>query len=249
MIFVTRSQFNFLCKDTRNPDMYLIYSISQEWYVHDCALSHFVVSRSMVESKIVLFPTHWQWGYYSLAQSHRDTTEFCPVSFNIASLAPGQSCDYPLQWRHNDRDVVSNHQPHDCLQHRLFKYKSKKTSKHRVTGLYTGNSPVNGEFPARRASNAENVSIWWRHHAKCQWSNPEELGSHETRVPSQHRKTIFSGIDSHYKDKTVVRPSYLYTDGNPYMGKTTSLYWYEPQQELNTELQQNIDMFYGKYCA
>ena len=25
---------------------------------------------------------------------------------------------------------------------------------------------VTGEFPAQRASNAENVSIWWRHHAK-----------------------------------------------------------------------------------
>ena len=26
------------------------------------------------------------------------------------------------------------------------------------------NSPVTGEFPAQRVSNAENVSIWWRHH-------------------------------------------------------------------------------------
>ena len=41
---------------------------------------------------------------------------------------------------------------------------SKNTSKLRVTGLCEGNSPVTGEFPAQRASNAENVSIWWRHH-------------------------------------------------------------------------------------
>ena len=41
---------------------------------------------------------------------------------------------------------------------------SKKTSKLRVTGLWEGNSPVTGEFPAQRASNAENVSILWRHH-------------------------------------------------------------------------------------
>ena len=27
-----------------------------------------------------------------------------------------------------------------------------------------GNSLVTGEFPAQKASNAENVSIWWRHH-------------------------------------------------------------------------------------
>ena len=42
----------------------------------------------------------------------------------------------------------------------------RKTSKLRVTGLCEGNSPVTGEFPAQRASNAENASIWWRHHIK-----------------------------------------------------------------------------------
>ena len=69
-----------------------------------------------------------------------------------------------LRWRHNGRDGVSNHQPHDCLLHRLFKRWSKKTSKLRVTGLCVGNSPGTGEFPAKMASNAENVSMWWRHH-------------------------------------------------------------------------------------
>ena len=42
--------------------------------------------------------------------------------------------------------------------------KSKKISKLRVTGLCEGNSPVTGEFPAQRTSNAGSVSIWWRHH-------------------------------------------------------------------------------------
>ena len=73
----------------------------------------------------------------------------------------------PLQWRHNGRDGVSNHQPHDCLLNRLFRRRSKKTSKLRVAGLCAGNSPVVGEFPAHMASNAENVSIWWRHHANA----------------------------------------------------------------------------------
>ena len=36
----------------------------------------------------------------------------------------------------------------------------------RVTGLCVGNSPGAGEFPAQSASNAENVSIWWRHHVQ-----------------------------------------------------------------------------------
>ena len=44
--------------------------------------------------------------------------------------------------------------------------RSKKAAKLRVTGLCKGNSPVTGEFPAQRASNAENVSIWWRHHGE-----------------------------------------------------------------------------------
>ena len=69
-----------------------------------------------------------------------------------------------LRWRHNGRDGVSNHQPHDCLLNRLFGRRSKWTSKLRVTGLCVGNSPGTGEIPAQMASNAENVSTWWRHH-------------------------------------------------------------------------------------
>ena len=69
---------------------------------------------------------------------------------------------FPLQWRHNEHDGVSNYLPHNCLLKRLFRPISKKTSKLRVTGLCEGNSPVTGEFPTKRASNEEYVSIWWR---------------------------------------------------------------------------------------
>ena len=72
-----------------------------------------------------------------------------------------------LQWRHNEHDGVSNHQLHNCLLNLLFRRRSKKASKLRVTGLCEGNSPVTGEFPSQMASNAENVSIWWRHHVVC----------------------------------------------------------------------------------
>ena len=71
-----------------------------------------------------------------------------------------------LRWCHNELDGVLDHQPHDCLLNRLFGRRSKKTSKLRVTGLCAGNSPGTGEFPTQKASNAENVSIWWRHHVK-----------------------------------------------------------------------------------
>ena len=43
---------------------------------------------------------------------------------------------------------------------RIAEAANKKKWKLRVTGLCEGT----GEFPAQRASNAENVSIWWRHH-------------------------------------------------------------------------------------
>ena len=41
------------------------------------------------------------------------------------------------------------------LLNRLFRRRSKKTSKLCVTDLCAGNSPVTGEFPAKSASNAE----------------------------------------------------------------------------------------------
>ena len=94
-----------------------------------------------------------------------------------------------LQWRHNERDSLSNHQPHDCLLNRLFGRRSKKTSKLNVTGLCVGNSPVTGEFPAQMASNAENVSIlmtssWHGLHMCC--VNPIQLFGDVNNGPSQH---------------------------------------------------------------
>ena len=87
-----------------------------------------------------------------------------------------------LQWRHNVCDGVWNHQPHDCLLNRLFRHRSKKTSNLGVTSLWEGNSPVTGEFPAQWASNAENVSIWWRHHAKPE-QNGRRLQTTITQTP------------------------------------------------------------------
>ena len=73
-----------------------------------------------------------------------------------------------LHWRHNDHDGVSNHQPRGCLLNRLFRPFIQTQIKENIIaprhwplcGEFTGT----GEFPAQRASYAENVSIWWRHH-------------------------------------------------------------------------------------
>ena len=76
----------------------------------------------------------------------------------------------------NERDDGSNHQPHDCSLNLLFKAQIKKNSKLRVTGLYAANSTVTGEFPAQMTSNAENVSIWWRHHVNKLLKNSRIFG-------------------------------------------------------------------------
>ena len=60
-----------------------------------------------------------------------------------------------LRWRHNERNGVSNHRRLDGLLNRLFGRRSKKTPKPRVTGLCEGNSPVTGELPSQKASNAK----------------------------------------------------------------------------------------------
>ena len=134
-----------------------------------------MVATSYVKPHLMGLP-HW-----SLRRSPSQWT----VSVTSNSLSPGRcGCDFKyvdfkhklglisrifkeillLPWRGNERDCVSDHQPFDCLLNCLFRHRSNNTSKLRVTGLCEGNSLVTGEFPAQKASNAENVSIWWRHH-------------------------------------------------------------------------------------
>ena len=88
---------------------------------------------------------------------------FYPYSSGFPSLILLQS----LQWCHNEHDFVSNYRCLNCLHKRLFRRKSKKTSKLHVTGLCEGNSPVTAEFSTQKASNTENVIIWWCHHDNC----------------------------------------------------------------------------------
>ena len=108
----------------------------------------------------------------------------------------------PLRWRHNERHGVSNHQPYDCLLNRLFRCRSKKTSKLRVTGFcgviyrWPVNSPDKGPLtrkvfpfddaimphtdstttlvcPLKARSVCLSVSLLQNIHA--QWPNPTQL--------------------------------------------------------------------------
>ena len=46
-------------------------------------------------------------------------------------------------------------------------------------------------------------------------------------IPPRYKNRLSIYRDSHYKDKTLVRPAYLY-DGNSCTGKTPSVYWDGP---------------------
>ena len=90
---------------------------------------------------------------------------------NKTQMEGRRDTEFPLRWRHNDRDSVSNHQPHDCLLNRLFRSRSRKTSKLRVTGLCAGNSRTKGKLRGK----CENVSIWWRHHVSNNYTHVSRL--------------------------------------------------------------------------
>ena len=74
-----------------------------------------------------------------------------------------QMCSWRLAIHYGDV-IMGAIASHDCVLNRLLRRRSNQTSKLRVTGLCVGNSSGTGEFPAQMASNAENASIWWRHH-------------------------------------------------------------------------------------
>ena len=80
------------------------------------------------------------------------------IWYHIMFLAITKSVEFKsnflgsLQWRHNERNGVSNHRRLDCLRNRSSRRWSRKTSKLRVTGPCQGNPPVTGGFPHQRAS-------------------------------------------------------------------------------------------------
>ena len=89
---------------------------------------------------------------------------YLPISFRVASLASGRSEDWSgtseviLNYhhiRHNERDGVSNHRRLDCLPFVEAQIKENiKALRHWW--------PV--DSPPQKASNVENIFIWWRHH-------------------------------------------------------------------------------------
>ena len=145
-----------------------------------------------------------------------------PKALTNRMIVPGKwgNLGGSLQWRNNGRDGVSNHRRLNCLLNCLFRRRSKKTSKLRVTGLCGGNSPETGQFPAQRANNTENVSIWWRHNDidEIEWhqtngkhNSKAHMNFYNLQIPLYLISYIFSRIYSNILRMHVWGnfPSYL----------------------------------------
>ena len=110
---------------------------------------------------------YWRGNVIDLLPLFMLCTSLKPI---IVFIATGSQCTCrsALLWRHNERDSVSNHQPHDCLLKSLFRYRSKKTSKLRVTGLFAGihrvplNSPHKWSV-TRKMFPFDDVIMAWRY--------------------------------------------------------------------------------------
>ena len=117
------------------------------WFRLQRAITAVIVSGVINELMIKKIVDNWNWYMYIVNKSN---------SYSIVVLV------FHQQFYQLNLNFITMTQT--SLLNRLFRRRSKKTSKLRVTGLCAGNSPGTGEFPAQMASYAENVSIWWCHH-------------------------------------------------------------------------------------
>ena len=83
----------------------------------------------------------------SINSPHRNYME--TISTVLRSVQRRRRTDDPLQWRHNERNGVSNYRRLDCLRNRLFRRRPMKTSELRVTVLCEVNSQVTDGLPAQ----------------------------------------------------------------------------------------------------
>ena len=102
-------------------------------------------------------------------------------------------CNTPLQWRHDGRDSVSNHHPHDCLRNRLFRRKSKKASKLHVTDICVGNSPHKWPVTRKMFPFDDVIMSWLLHFYAFIWS----IGHHDKKERVLRKNKICMWQTSH----------------------------------------------------
>ena len=159
-IFVWNESTRALCKSIKHyfrhenkvsENKLLVSTLSIYWHV-----------RGLFSGKGHMY-THWPAALTSSVLGHKF---FLCVLEHWETPRPTTNCHWTLFLHYND--VIMSAIAFQIISLTIVYSDQRKL---RVTGLCAGNSPVTGEFPAQRTSNAENVSIWWRHHATLNMSN------------------------------------------------------------------------------
>ena len=123
--------------------MYFVVSISV-WWIRK---GMYLVRIWEKIDRVIMAP----YCFYLLSQKCVCWWPSTVMCWGICRHSDKQIC-VPLHWRHNGLNSISNHQPHHCLLNRLFRHRSKKISKLRISGFCAGNSPVNSphKWPVTR---------------------------------------------------------------------------------------------------
>ena len=82
--------------------------------------------------------------------------------FPMKWISKRMSSHETLQWRHNDRDGVSNHRRFDCLLNSLLRRRPKKTTKFHATGLNVWLAQVDKKrqkVPRMKSFTLENIRV------------------------------------------------------------------------------------------
>ena len=149
------------------------------WYIH------WNPSRPFYWHTLILIPT-WiitcpvKCGMKLLIHSQTSTiNKSCPRVTSMATVRLSQ-CQWSnhkgsLPWRHYKRHGVSNHRHFEYLFNRLFRCRSKKTLKLRVTGRCKGTHRRPVDSPHKVPVTRKFVSIWWRHYE----SQPDNKAQHK----------------------------------------------------------------------
>ena len=166
----TLCHFNNLYSRKFNNEIIVIYT----W----------VIMINVMSRKDASIPAH---------QQNTDNYKKQRNSWNVKYMPRHWSCHY------NDvimGAIVSQMTSLTIVCSTVYSGAGKKTSKLRVTGLCAGNSPRTGEFPTQMASNAENFSIWWRHHVpSCKWESNQRGGRCQLRgMPWVHEYIRGQGL-------------------------------------------------------
>ena len=113
------------------------------WQSNDCP--------SASKATLMNMDKYFMWIHYERLHNHNKAKHnktvciflgiYCIKLCGVVDTLRSCAVSVALRWLHNDYDGVSNHQAHHCLLNRLFRRRSRKTSKLRVTGLCVGKSP------------------------------------------------------------------------------------------------------------